>query len=104
MKTVLHVVVNSFLLVLIVIFLYSINNGYSENTVEMVSEISDLSGKIKSGDEVLSPLQYSEILDVVNDRGIYYFYLNVFTVISLLFYILSVFMFYIGMLVGKRDK
>jgi hypothetical protein len=70
----------------------------------MVSQISDLSERIRSGTEVLSPAQYSEILDVVNDRGIYYFYLNVFTVISLLFYILSVCMFYIGVFIGRKDK
>lgn len=105
MKTVLLVVINLFLLVIIVIFFHNANTDYSEQIVEMGSTISDLSGKIKSGEEVLSPSQYSEILDIVNDVGMYYYnYLNEFTVLSFLFYILSVFMFYLGVFVGKRDK
>ncbi|OUS40006.1 hypothetical protein A9R00_08235 [Oleispira antarctica] len=103
MKAVLHLTVNFFLLMLVVFFLYNVNEGYSKNTIEMQKEISDLSIKVKSGDEVLSPLQYSEILDVVNDRGIYYFYLNISGVISLVFYVLSICMFYMGISVGKKS-
>jgi len=103
MKIILHVVINCILLIVIVMKLNDITEIYSEGALEMEAEVSELSKKIKSGEEVLSPLQYSEILDVVNDRGIYYFYLNISGVISLVFYVLSICMFYMGISVGKKS-
>jgi uncharacterized protein YpmS len=103
MKIILHLVTNILLLIMIVVFLNKINSDYLKSSVEVASEIKELSKKIKSGEEVLSPLQYSEILDIANDRLGYHFSLNVFTIISLFFYIVSIFTFYIGIFIGRKS-
>lgn len=104
MKFILHLVTNILLLILIVVFLNKINSDYSKSSVEVASEIKKISEKIKSGDEVLSPLQYSEILDIANNRLGCHVYLNVFTIISLFFYIVSIFAFYIGIFIGRKSN
>jgi hypothetical protein len=104
MKILLHVVIHIILFLLVATKINAINTNYSNSSLDVMNEISEISGKIKSGEEVLSPLQYSQILDVANDRVSYFFHLNMMSIISMLYYVLAVCTFYIGVVVGKKSK
>ncbi len=102
MKIILHVVINCILLIVIVMKLNDITEIYSEGALEMEAEVSELSKKIKSGEEVLSPLQYANILEITNDRGLYYGFLHMSYFLSFIFYVFAVCAFYIGIYVGGK--
>jgi short subunit fatty acids transporter len=104
MRVFLHLTMNILFLVVVAIFIYDFNTTYSDNVVEIRDEISEASNKIKSGEMILSPQQYSKILNEANDWTLYFVHLNVLSIISILFYLLAVCAFYVGVFVGKRDK
>jgi hypothetical protein len=102
MKIILHVVINCILLIVIFMQINDITEIYAKGALEIETEVSELSKKIKSGEEVLSPLQYANILEITNDRDLYHGFLHMSYFISFMAYIFAVCAFYIGFFVGKK--
>jgi hypothetical protein len=95
---------NILFLGLVSAYIYDFNAEYSNIVLDIRNNISEVSEKIESGEMLLSPLQYSNVLNEANDWTLYFVHINILSIISLLFYGLSVCSFYMGMFVGKRNN
>jgi len=92
------------LFVFVALALLRLNNSYHHNIEVIQEDISILVAQIRSRDRQLTPDQYADYLEAVNNHDISIYYSNVLNLICLFLFLISVLSFYVGRLIGNKSN